>query len=148
MSVSILSINVMINWILYVFIAVSMDTIFGLGRAIKHHKWNSSAGIDGAIRKISMLACMTFMVMLDAICGFNLIKVFPKDVAQMLLQIGLAHVGFAEFFGILFVAYECVSILKNMTLCGLPVKWVWVWAYNFLHKYTNELPDTEGMEFK
>lgn len=148
MSVSILSINVMINWILYVFIAVSMDTIFGLGRAIKHHKWNSSAGIDGAIRKISMLACMTFMVMLDAICGFNLIKVFPKDAAQMLLQIGLAHVGFAEFFGILFVAYECVSILKNMTLCGLPVKWVWVWAYNFLHKYTNELPDTEGMEFK
>ena len=148
MSVSILSINVMINWILYVFIAVSMDTIFGLGRAIKHHKWNSSAGIDGAIRKISMLACMTFMVMLDAICGFNLIKVFPKDAAQMLLQIGLAHVGFAEFFGILFVAYECVSILKNMTLCGLPVKWVWAWAYSCRRRYTSGLPDTEGMEFK
>lgn len=148
MNVSILGIKIMINWILYVSVAVGMDTIFGLGRAIKHHKWNSSAGIDGAIRKISMLACMTFMVMLDAICGFNLIKVFPEDVTSMLLQIGLDHVGFAEFFGILFVAYECVSILKNMTLCGLPVKWVWAWTYNFLHKYTDELPDTEGMELK
>lgn len=148
MAVTLLGISIMINWILYVGFAVAIDTVFGFMRAIKERKWNSSVGIDGAIRKISMLACMTFMVVLDRVCGFNLIQIFPQEVIRFLAKLMLTHVGFAEFFGILFVAYECVSILKNMTLCGLPVKWVWAWAYNFLHKYTNELPDTEGMEFK
>ena len=145
MDVTILGISIMVNWILYVSFAVAIDTVFGLMRAIKKHSWNSSVGIDGAIRKISMLACMTFMVVLDAACGFNLIKLFPKDIVQYLAVIMITHVGFAEFFGILFVAYECVSILKNMYLCGLPVKWVWARAYTFLSKYTDELPDTDGI---
>lgn len=148
MTTTVLGYQIMVGWIFYVCIAVGMDTIFGLMRAVKHRCWNSSVGINGAIRKVSMLACMTFMVFLDAICGFNLIKIFPGDAVQMLSQIGLTHVGFAEFFGILFVAYECVSILKNMYLCGLPVKWVWAKAYNFLHTYTDELPDTEGIDLK
>lgn len=145
MDVTILGISIMVNWILYVSFAVAIDTVFGLMRAIKKHSWNSSVGIDGAIRKISMLACMTFMVVLDAACGFNLIKLFPEDIVQYLAVIMITHVGFAEFFGILFVAYECVSILKNMYLCGLPVKWVWARAYTFLSKYTDELPDTDGI---
>lgn len=148
MSVTVVGIQVMVTWILYVSFAVAIDTVFGLMRAIKQRSWNSSVGINGAIRKISMLACMTFMVFLDAICGFNLIKVFPENIIQYLTMISLTHVGFAEFFGILFVAYECVSILKNMYLCGLPVKWVWAKAYNFLHTYTDELPDTDGIELK
>lgn len=148
MSVTVIGIQIMITWILYVCFAVAIDTVFGLMRAIKQRSWNSSVGINGAIRKISMLACMTFMVFLDAMCGFNLIKVFPENIIQYLTMISLTHVGFAEFFGILFVAYECVSILKNMYLCGLPVKWVWAKAYNFLHTYTDELPDTDGIELK
>lgn len=148
MIVSIYGIKIVLHWILYVCFAVAVDTVFGLMRAIKHHNWNSSVGIDGAIRKISMLACMTFMCVLDAVCGFNLIQLLPQDVVQVLTKISLTHIGFAEFFGLLFVAYECVSILKNMTLCGLPVKWVWAWTYNFMHKYTDELPDTEGMDLK
>ena len=148
MAVTLLGISIMINWILYVGFAVAIDTVFGFMRAVRERKWNSSVGIDGAIRKISMLACMTFMVVLDRVCGFNLIQIFPKEVIQFLAKITLTHVGFAEFFGILFVAYECVSILKNMTLCGLPVKWVWVKAYKFLHTYTDELPDTEGIDLK
>ena len=148
MSVTVVGIKVMVTWILYVCFAVAIDTVFGLMRAIKQRSWNGSVGINGAIRKISMLACMTFMVFLDAMCGFNLIKLFPENIIQYLTVISLTHVGFAEFFGILFVAYECVSILKNMYLCGLPVKWVWAKAYNFLHTYTDELPDTDGIELK
>ncbi|MCW0837442.1 phage holin family protein, partial [Clostridioides difficile] len=33
----------------------------------------------------------------------------------------LNHLGISEFFSILFILYESVSILKNMYLCGLPV---------------------------
>lgn len=148
MVVSLYGITIMANWILYVCFAVSIDTVFGLGRALKFHCWNSSVGIDGAIRKISMLACMVFMVVLDTLCSFNLVQLFPDDVIRYISQIGFTHVGFSEFFGILFVVYECVSILKNMYLCGLPVRWVWVKVYRFLHKYTDELPDTEGIEIK
>lgn len=145
MSVTILEgMTIQVIWIMYVSFAVAIDTVFGLMRAIKHRSWNSCVGINGAIRKVSMLACMAFMVVLDAVCGFNLIKLFPADISEYLVSISLSHIGFAEFFGILFVAYECISILKNMYLCGLPVKWVWAKAYSFLHKYTDELPDTEG----
>lgn len=148
MSVSIFGITVFVTWILYVGFAVAIDTVFGLGRAIRQRCWNSSFGINGAIRKISMLACITFTVMLDAACKFNLIKMFHADIIKYLSMIGITHVGFSEFFGILFVAYECVSILKNMYLCGLPVKWVWAKVYKFLHKYTDELPDTEGIKLE
>lgn len=148
MSVTFWGVDILVTWLLYVAFAVVVDTVFGLGRAIKQRKWNSSTGINGAIRKIAMMACMMFMVVMDALCGFNLIKLFPEEIIQYLAVINLTHVGFAEFFGILFVAYECVSILKNMYLCGLPVKWVWARVYKFLHKYTDELPDTDGIKLE
>lgn len=148
MNVTVFGIQILINWILYICFAVAIDTVFGLMRAIKQRSWNSSVGINGAIRKISMLACMTFMVVLDAVCGFNIIKMFPERVIGYLTVINITHVGFAEFFGLLFVAYECISILKNMYLCGLPVKWVWAKAYKFLHTYTDELPDTDGINLE
>lgn len=49
-------------------------------------------------------------------------------------------VGTMEFFALLYIAYEIVSILKNMSLCGLPVKKVWRTVKKALSKYTNELP--------
>ena len=38
-----------------VIVAVVMDTVFGCIRAAKEKQFNSCFGIDGAIRKISML---------------------------------------------------------------------------------------------
>ena len=146
MSVTVFGVRLFVSWILYVGFAVAIDTVFGLGRAIKQRKWNSSFGINGAIRKIAMMACITFTALLDAMCHFNLIVLFDQEIVGYLSKIGIVHVGFAEFFGLLFVAYECVSILKNMYLCGLPVKWVWARVYNFLRKYTDELPDTEEIK--
>lgn len=146
MSVTVFGVRLFVSWILYVGFAVAIDTVFGLGRAIKQRKWNSSFGINGAIRKIAMMACITFTALLDAMCHFNLIVLFDQEIVGYLSKTGIVHVGFAEFFGLLFVAYECVSILKNMYLCGLPVKWVWARVYNFLRKYTDELPDTEEIK--
>lgn len=148
MSVTVFGVRLFVSWILYVGFSVAIDTVFGLGRAIKQRKWNSSFGINGAIRKIAMMACITFTALLDAMCHFNLIVLFDQEIVGYLSKIGIVHVGFAEFFGLLFVAYECVSILKNMYLCGLPVKWVWARVYNFLHKYTDELPDTEEINLE
>lgn len=127
-----------------VLIAVVMDTLFGVGRAIKEHKFNSSVGIDGAIRKISMLLSLVFLFIVDKLAHLNLIGFIPDEVKEFLP--GNSSIGLLEFFGILYLCYEIVSILKNMTLCGLPVRKLWEVVRKFLGKYTEELPDTEEQD--
>lgn len=128
-----------------VVVAVVMDTIFGIGRAIKEHKFNSSVGIDGAIRKICMIISIVFMGVVDVMVHINLIGFLPEEVRNYLPT---ATIGMAEFFGLLYLCYEIVSILKNMALCGLPVKGLWKKVQAFLGKYTEELPDTEEQDEK
>ena len=38
-----------------VMLVICVDTVLGVLRAIKYHRFNSSVGIDGAIRKVAML---------------------------------------------------------------------------------------------
>ena len=121
-----------------VVIAVIFDTVFGVLRAIKEKQFNSNVGIDGAIRKIGMILSLVFMVLVDAVVRINLIGFLPAEAKTF---IGLDFVGVAEFFAVLYLAYEIVSIIKNMALCGLPVKKVWRKAKEWLGKYTDELPE-------
>ncbi len=128
-----------------VVIAVVMDTIFGVGRAIRERKFNSSVGIDGAIRKVSMVVSIVFLGAIDILVHINLIAFIPEEARSFIPG---GAVGMAEFFGILYLCYEAVSILKNMTLCGLPVKGLWKKVQAFLTRYTKELPDTEEEDKK
>lgn len=123
-----------------VIVAVVMDTVFGCIRAVKEKQFNSCFGIDGAIRKISMLVSIAFLLVLDRIVGLNLIGFIPEAVRAYL---PVKHIGAAEFFALLYIAYETVSILKNMTLCGLPVKRLWQFIRDKLRQYTSELPDNQ-----
>lgn len=126
-----------------VVLAIVCDTIFGVLRAIKEKKFNSCAGIDGAIRKVAMLISIVFMLAIDVLIKVNLIGFIPEAARTYL---GLKSVGVAEFFGLLYIAYEVVSILKNMTLCGLPIKRIWETVRTWLNKYTDELPDTDELD--
>lgn len=126
-----------------VVLAIVCDTIFGVLRAVKEKRFNSCAGIDGAIRKIGMLISLVFMLAIDVLVKINLIAFIPENVRTYL---GLTTVGVAEFFSLLYIAYEVVSILKNMTLCGLPIKGIWQKVRAFLTKYTDELPDTDELD--
>jgi toxin secretion/phage lysis holin len=128
-----------------VVIAVVMDTLFGAGRALKQHKFNSSVGIDGAIRKNSMLVSLVFLAVIDKLVHINLIGFIPEEARAYFPQ-SISTIGLAEFFGLLYLCYEVVSILKNMALCGLPVKKLWEAVRKFLGKYTEELPDTEEQD--
>lgn len=128
-----------------VVIAVVMDTLFGAGRVLKQHKFNSSVGIDGAIRKISMLVSLVFLAVIDRLVHINLIGFIPEEARAYFPQ-SISTIGLAEFFGLLYLCYEVVSILKNMALCGLPVKKLWEAVRKFLGKYTEELPDTEEQD--
>lgn len=124
-----------------VIIAIITDTIFGILRAIKDRNFNSCFGINGAIRKCAMILSIILLVIVDYITQFNLIGFLPEEVRQFFGE----SIGIAGFFEILFLTYEVVSILKNMVLCGLPVKKVWLYVKMFLSKYTDELPDDDEL---
>lgn len=124
-----------------VIIAIITDTIFGILRAIKDRNFNSCFGINGAIRKCAMILSIILLVIVDYITQFNLIGFLPEEVRQFFGE----SIGIAGFFEILFLTYGVVSILKNMVLCGLPVKKIWSYVRTFLSKYTDELPDDDEL---
>ena len=126
-----------------VVLLIVLDTLFGVIRAIKEHSFNSSVGIDGAIRKISMLISLVGLQIADIILNINLIGFVPQEVRDF---IKFDSIGLAGFFSLLYIAYESVSVLKNMTLCGLPVKKLWEVVRGFLSKYTKELPCMDDMD--
>lgn len=125
-------------------IAVALDTILGVLRVIKEHKFNSCVGIDGAIRKAGMLLSVGFLMATDVIMHINVLGMVPEKYVQIL---GIDKMGICEFFSLLFILYELVSILKNMTLCGLPVPTkIKKWIQKFLDDMTEELPKEAAKE--
>lgn len=119
--------------------AVLMDTILGVLRAVKEHKFNSCVGIDGAIRKVAMLFSVMFLMFIDSIVQIDFLFMIPQEYLQWL---GISRMGVCELFCLLFVLYEIVSILKNMTLCGLPVPAkLKGFIQKFLDDMTEELPE-------
>lgn len=120
-------------------IAVVLDTVLGVLRAVKFRQFNSSVGIDGAIRKVAMLVSAVALMAADLLVHANVAFMIPNEYLQV---IGLTKVGLCELFSLLFILYECVSILKNMVLCGLPVSAkMREWLGEFLKDMTTELPE-------
>lgn len=81
-----------------VLIAVVIDTIFGVLRAIKERRFNSNFGINGAIRKCGMLVCLLALVTVDHIVAVNLIGFIPQEVRAVM---SVDRIGTMEFFAIL-----------------------------------------------
>lgn len=127
------------SFIRILLIAVTLDTLLGVLRAIKEHKFNSCVGIDGAIRKAAMLFSVCLLMATDVIMHINMLGMVPEKYIQVM---GIQKLGICEFFCLLFILYEAVSILKNMTLCGLPVPAkIKKWIQKFLEDMTEELPE-------
>ncbi|MFQ7000094.1 MAG: phage holin family protein [Clostridium sp.] len=121
-----------------VFVAIFLDTFLGCLRALKERKFNSCVGIDGAIRKVAMVVCVVILLLVDTWFNFNLIGFLPVSITEFL---HVSKIGLAEFFSILFVVYEMVSIMKNMVLCGLPIKKSWKEKLEkLLNLMTDEMP--------
>ena len=102
-------------------IVVCADMVFGSLRAAKYRCWNSAVGIDGAIRKAGMLACVLLFTAMDMMMHVDLLSWLPVDLQNTLDAVGVVKMGITELFALLFILYEATSVLKNMLLCGLPV---------------------------
>ena len=122
-------------------IATVVDTIFGVLRAIKQHKFNSSFGIDGAIRKIGIMVGTLSLFFTDCLLNINFLPFIPEDYLQIF---NLTDIGLTEIFGFMFIVYEATSILKNMLLVGIPIpKNIREKLENWLENNTEEITDKE-----
>ena len=127
-------------------LAICADTLLGVLRAIRFRQFNSSVGIDGAIRKVAMVVSVGILMLADLLIHVNLLAFVPEEYVHYL---GVQKLGMCEFFCLLFTACECLSVLKNMVLCGLPVpKKVENWLRDFLANMTSELPMDNGINDK
>lgn len=123
---------------------IVMDIAFGVIRAIKERKVNSTIGIDGMIRKVAMITAMLFLIGIDLLIPIDLIGFIPVPVKDYL---NFNRVGIDSLFSILFIIFESLSVLKNMIKCELPIPTKF---QDFLEKimseYTDELKNNESEE--
>lgn len=102
----------------FVWLTLLADSLFGILRAAKQHELNSSFGINGLLRKCGIVLAVIFLFVADTIANINLTPFLDESLLQ---NINLTTIGLTEAFGVLFVAFESLSILKNMMILGLPL---------------------------
>lgn len=123
-------------------VVIVLDCILGTLRAIKEHCFNSCIGIDGLIRKFAMLSTAIGTKIIDNIVKVNLIGFIPEEIRNF---IHFDYAGISELFILLFIIYEALSILKNLTRLEIPIfKNSQKWLKNFLSKYTDENIEAES----
>lgn len=122
-------------------IVITLDTIFGILRAIKERNINSCIGIDGIIRKVGMLIAIIFLMVIDSIINLDLIGFIPETVKEIM---NFKTVGIADLFMILFIVFEILSIFKNMILCKLPIpKKLQEVLENAMKEFTGEIKQND-----
>lgn len=120
-------------------IVITLDTIFGILRAIKERNINSCIGIDGIIRKVGMFISVIFLMLIDNIINLDLIGFIPEEIKNIL---SFGQVGIADIFMILFIVFEILSIFKNMILCKLPIpKKLQNFLENVMKEFTGEIKE-------
>ena len=139
----ILSSSMRTNKIIQILVVVIIfDTVLGSLRALKEGKANSTIGINGLLRKVAMLLGMIFLVLVDYIFKIDLLFMIPEEIAN---TIHLNNIGLTEVFGIMYILWEAISVLKNMYLCGLPIpKFMKEKLETLLKNMTTELDKKEG----
>lgn len=118
-------------------IILILDVFLGSLRAIKEHKWNSTVGINGMLRKFGMIGSIICLALVDSCINLDLLFFVPDEVLNF---INLQRVGSCELFSIMFILYELTSVLKNMVLCGMPIpKKMKIKIEELLENMTSEL---------
>jgi toxin secretion/phage lysis holin len=117
-------------------VLVLADLVFGGFRAIREKRFNSTTGIDGVIRKSAMLVAMVFFGLVDLTLKWNFIGMIPEKILAVL---PVQTVGSMALIGIYLCMYEALSVLKNMSLSGLPLQPVWKRLSSWLEKNTDEI---------
>ena len=116
---------------------IVFDVIFGVLRAIKERKVNSTIGIDGIIRKCGMMLSIILCIIIDNTVKIDLIGFIPEELKTYL---NINTVGVTFLFNTLYIVFEVLSIMKNMIKCKLPIpKKLKNLFEKILKEFTNEM---------
>ena len=99
-------------------IACIWDLFLGILRALKERKINSSAGINGIIRKVGMIGSALFLKLVDLVVDFNLVAFLPSEFINV---IKIDSICVCELFCLCFIAFEALSAMKNLTRSNIPI---------------------------
>lgn len=120
-------------------IVIVLDAIFGVLRAIKERKLNSTIGIDGIIRKVGMLITIIVSLVIDNLVNIDLIGFIPEELKNYL---SIGKMGIASVFTTLYCIFEILSILKNMIKCKMPIpKKIQNFLEKLLKEFTSEIKE-------
>ena len=118
-------------------VTICLDTIFGILRAIKQRKLNSSIGIDGIIRKCGMIVATIFIKMIDFMIDLDFLAFVPNIIKE---YFNFDQFGIGSLFALLFIIFVVFSVLKNMVICKLPIpKKLQAWLEKALSEFTSEI---------
>lgn len=106
------------NFLKILIAVICLDVVCGILRAIKEKDINSTIGIDGIIRKVGMLVTIMICLFVDSLIDVDLIFFIPNKWKEIL---HITKLGIGDFFGLLYIVFEALSILKNMYKIKLPV---------------------------
>lgn len=125
-------------------IILILDVFLGSLRAIKEHKWNSTVGINGMLRKFGMIGSIICLALVDSCINLDLLFFVPEEILSFA---NLQRVGSCELFSLMFILYELTSVLKNMVLCGIPIpKKMKTKIEDLLENMTSELDNKKKEE--
>ena len=65
-----------------------------------------------------MIFSIFFLSLVDNIIEIDLLSFIPESIKQVM---NLQKVGIGDLFGILFIVFEFLSVLKNMVQVKLPI---------------------------
>lgn len=99
-------------------IFIIFDVIFGVLRALRERKINSSIGIDGIIRKCGMMISIILCIIIDKLVNIDLIYFLPSEIKEYM---SIDKAGVTFLFSTLYIVFEILSIMKNMYKCKLPI---------------------------
>jgi hypothetical protein len=88
------------------------------------------------IRKSATLVAMVFFGLVDLTLKWNFIGMIPEKILAVL---PVQTVGSMALIGIYLCMYEALSVLKNMSLSGLPLQPIWKRLSSWLEKNTDEI---------
>lgn len=129
--------------IIIVAFVIVFDLVLGCLRAVKEHRINSTIGIDGAVRKATMIVCLIFLVAFDYFVGLNIIGWLPESIISIFSSIGAKTIVISDVVALMFIVFELLSVIKNWTLIGLPMfKGVNDKLTDFLVTFTDETSQT------
>lgn len=135
MTLELFSYTVPLPFVFALALLITFDYVTGYTDAFLRKKVDSTVGIDGLIRKGSIIFAAIAFIAFDAITGFDVMAILPNEIKEYTSMFGVAQFGLAEILIIGFCLNELTSVFENLNKLGIPLP-------KFITKRLNKIKDS------